>query len=618
MDNRFALALKYYDSRLPEEAWKIVAEMIAAPDAALEVLGFACGLRLEARAFAEVSALAERIIARDPKNLAAWLFKAQALVLAGDTKADALVRAALALPGQHPAGWNNLGNALDAMGQVDDACKAFARAIAEAPDFSFAHNNLGATLAGQGQFSAAAASYRKALQFDPQNYAALNNLGVALLEQGLAPDARAAFERVLAADPGNRDAADNRLYAEIYMQEDPRIIHAAHAAWGKSQPVPPPMRPMDTNPERRLRIGYISPDFRQHSVSYFFSPLLAAHDPAAVEVFCYADVAHPDAVTARLKSIAQHWRDISGLGDDAVYKLIHTDQIDILIDLAGHTKGNRLAVFARRAAPVQVTAIGYPAATGLGAMDYRLCDAVTDPAPDADAWAVEALVRLPSGMLSYAPPDAPATNPLPAAADGHITFGSFNKLAKISAMTVTLWADVLKAQPASRLVIKSKPLVEAETRKRLEKAFAACGIETERLALYGWLPGDRAHLELYNTIDIALDTFPYNGTTTTCEALWMGVPVLTLAGQGHAARVGASLLSQVGLGEWIMESADEVAHQAARLGGDMAALIELRGGLRARVAASPLCDGGVHARDVEQAYRAMWQKACAVTGSSAG
>ena len=617
MDNRFALALKYYDTKLPEEAWRIVRELIAAPDAPLDVLGFACGLRLEARDFSAVEALAARIIAREPEDLGAWLFKTQALVLAGAPD-DSALRTALALPGEHPAGWNNLGNALDAAGRVQDACVAFERAIQQAPDFSMAHNNLGATLAGQGHFAAAASAYRKALQTDPQNGAAMNNLGVALLEQGMAAKARTMFERVLAADPGDRDAADNRLYSAIYTEDDPRAIHAAHAAWGKSQPVPPPLRPADANPIRRLRIGYVSPDFRQHSVSYFIAPLLAAHDPAAVEVFCYADVAQPDAVTARLRPMAQHWRDICGLDDDAVYKLIRTDQIDILIDLAGHTKGNRLAVFARRAAPVQVTAIGYPSATGLAAMDYRLCDDVTDPAPEADAWSVEALVRL-SAMHCYAPPqDAPPLGPLPALANGFVTFGSFNKLAKVSPETVDLWSAVLKAVPGSRLVIKTKPLVEADTRARFEKAFAAHGITPERLHLRGWLPGDRAHLKLYKTIDVALDTFPYNGTTTTCEALWMGVPVVTLAGQGHAARVGASLLTQVGLGECIAASSDEFAAGAGRLAGDLSALALLRDGLRARMTSSRLCDGPAHARDVERAYRAMWQKACGLTGSSAG
>jgi predicted O-linked N-acetylglucosamine transferase (SPINDLY family) len=355
----------------------------------------------------------------------------------------------------------------------------------------------------------------------------------------------------------------------------------------------------------------MSPDFRQHSVSFFLEPLLAAHDPAAVQVFCYADVAQPDAVTQRLMSYVHHWRDVAGCRDDDLCRVLAADRIDILVDLAGHTKGNRLAVFAQRSAPVQVTAIGYPATTGLAAMDYRLCDAVTDPPPEADAWSVETLVRLDAGLHCYRPPaNAPAVGPLPAQAAGYITFGAFNKLAKISRDTVALWAEVLKAVPTSRLLVKTKPLAEAETRARLERAFADAGIAPARLELRGWEAQDRAHLDLYNHVDIALDTTPYNGTTTTCEALWMGVPVLTLAGRGHAARVGASLLSQVGLTDWIADNADAFVARARTATADTSALASLRKDLRATVAASPLCDGAVYARAVEGAYRAMWRKAC--------
>ena len=616
MDNRFALALKYYDAKLPHEAWALVREMLADPAPALDLLSLAAALRMEARAFGEAADFADRIIARDPVNLAAHLLKAQALFLGGrNAEAEATYRVALNLPGVHPSGWNNLGNILDDVGRPDDAKAAFARAIADAPDFSMAHNNLGTTLAGQGQFAAAVTAHRKALACDPKNLAALNNLGVALLEQGLAAEAVAAFDAVLAADPSNPDAADNRLYAGIYTEDDPRAVHAAHAAWGKSCPVVASRKPIDPKPERRLRIGYVSPDFRQHSVSFFVETLLAAHDPKTVEIFCYADVAQPDAVTARLKHHAQHWRDVQGLSADELFKLIVTDQIDVLVDLAGHTKGNRLAVFARRPAPVQVTALGYPATTGLPAMDYRLCDAATDPAPTADAYAVETLVRL-SGLHCYAPPkDAPTVGTLPALAAGHVTFGAFNKLAKISPATIVLWAQVLKAIPNARLIIKTKPLAEAETRMRLESAFGAHGIKAGRLDLRGWSAEDRAHLDLYNRVDIALDTAPYNGTTTTCEALWMGVPVLTIAGRGHAGRVGASLLSQVGLKDWIATDPTEFVAHAARMAADTSRLAALRQGLRQAVAASPLCDGPAYARAVEAAYRAMWRQACSPSGS---
>ena len=615
MDKRLDLALKYYDVKLPDEAWKIVADLVAAPDAGLEVLGFAAALRLQARAFAEVVALADRMLALDGENPGAWLFKTQALFHAGEASADIAFRKALSLAGKHPAGWNNLGNALDALGDFKKARKAFRRAIAEAPELSLAHNNLGASFAGQGEFAAAAASYRQALQVEPGNLAALNNLGVALLEQGLPGEAVATFETVLALDPENRDAADNRLYATIYTESDPRVVHSLHAAWGKAQPPAPALKPRDPQPERKLRVGYVSSDFRQHSVSFFAAPLLAAHDPAAVEVFCYADVVTGDAITRRIKKAAHHWRNIARLSDTEVFDQVRADQIDILVDLAGHTKGNRLPVFARRAAPVQVTAIGYPATTGLPVMDYRLVDGVSDPAPEADGWAVERLIRL-AGMHCYEPPaDAPAPGPLPALVPNPVTFGSFNKFAKVSPETVALWARILRAAPEARLILKSKPLVEAETRARVADMFAAHGIAAARLDLRGWTPGDTAHLELYREVDIALDTVPYNGTTTTCEALWMGVPVLTLLGQGHAGRVGASLLMQAGLRDWVATTPEQYVARAAEFVSDLASLAALRKGLRKIVAASQLCDAKAYARNVEKAYRAMWRQATAADSS---
>jgi len=618
VDRRFTLALKYYESGLPGEAWEALRDAAAESGAPTDVLGLAATLRLDAGAFEDAVVLCERLLAVEPTHVPAWLWKAQALFQAGHTAAaEHAMTSAAALPGKHPAGWNNLGNLLDDLGRPQDAQAALNRAIAQAPDFSLAHNNLGTVLAGQGQYAAAAAAHRKALEWDAHNLAAMNNLGVALLEQGLAREAVAAFDKVRAVDPSMHDAADNRLYADIYSERDPRAIHAAHVAWGKSAPAVPAMRPADPSPTRRLRVGYVSPDFRRHSVSFFVEPLLAAHDANAVEAFCYADVAHGDAVTARLKAAAQHWRDSNRLSNDALLNLVREDHIDILVDLAGHTKGNRLAVFARRAAPVQVTAWGYPATTGLPAMDYRLCDGVTDPLSEADLWSVEALVRLAPGLHCYAPPaDAPTVGPLPALAARRITFGSFNKLAKISPATVALWSAALKAVPGSRLLLKTKPLAEAETRTRIEHMFAVQGIDAGRLDLRGWVPGDQGHLDLYNQIDIALDTVPYNGTTTTCEALWMGVPVLTAAGRGHAARVGASLLAQANMTAWVVP-ADEFAARAAAFARGLDGLVRIRQNLRAQIAASPLCDAAAHARGVEAAYRAIWRKACAVTGSSA-
>ncbi|MHB1204889.1 MAG: O-linked N-acetylglucosamine transferase, SPINDLY family protein, partial [Rhodospirillaceae bacterium] len=411
--------------------------------------------------------------------------------------------------------------------------------------------------------------------------------------------ATATFDAVLHAAPGGADAQDNRLYARLYVEDDPAVTAADHNAWGAALPPAAALPIADLDPDRRLRVGYVSPDFRRHAVASFLTPYIGAQDKAAVEVFCYADVLQPDAVTERLRGHADHWHSVHGWSDGTLAAQIAADRIDILVDLAGHTQGNRLGMFARRAAPIQITGLGYPATTGLAAMDYRFCDAVTDP-PGAERYATENLLRLEPSLHCY--------EPLPALAAGFVTFGSFNKLAKISDAAVRLWAQVLGRQPGSRLVVKSKPLTEESTRLRLAARFAGLGVDPQRLELTGWRPDDGDHMGLYGRIDIALDTFPYNGTTTTCEALWMGVPVLTLKGTGHTARVSASLLTAVGLPEWIAETPEAFGAIAAANAADLPALARLREGLRERVSRSALCDAPTHARGVEAAYRALWRK----------
>ena len=307
--------------------------------------------------------------------------------------------------------------------------------------------------------------------------------------------------------------------------------------------------------ERRLKIGYVSPDFCQHSVAYFIEPLLRAHERQAVEVFCYADVTRPDSVTARLRGYADHWLITVGRSDDELAERILTDSIDILVDLAGYTSKNRLGVFARKAAPVQVSWLGYPNTTGLAAMDYRLVDAVTDPVGEADAWASETLVRVDGGFLCYGSgKDVPKPTVPPCLTSRTVTFGSFNNPAKLSDATLDTWARLLERLPKTRLLLKGKPLGDAATRSFFLSRLAERGVAPERVELVAWLSNEAMHLALYDRVDIALDPFPYNGTATTCEALWMGVPVVTLLGDRHAGRVGASLLTQVGFTDWIAGS----------------------------------------------------------------
>ena len=305
---------------------------------------------------------------------------------------------------------------------------------------------------------------------------------------------------------------------------------------------------------------------------------------------------------------ADHWLVTVGLSDDDLAERIRTDGIDILVDLAGHTAKNRLGVFARKPAPVQVTWLGYPNTTGLKAIDYRLVDAVTDPVGQADAWASESLVRLEGGFLCYAgSKDAPEPTMPPCLTTGTVTFGSFNNPAKLSEATLDTWARLLARLPQARLLLKGNPFADAATRALFLSRLSERGVAAERVELVAWLPSEATHLALYNRVDVALDPFPYNGTTTTCEALWMGVPVVTLRGDRHAGRVGASLLTQVGLTDWIAGSVEEYLQIAATLAGNPQHLNDLRRTLRPRLAASPLCDGRAFARKIEATYRTMWQ-----------
>jgi predicted O-linked N-acetylglucosamine transferase (SPINDLY family) len=328
-----------------------------------------------------------------------------------------------------------------------------------------------------------------------------------------------------------------------------------------------------------------------------------------VEIFCYADVMHPDPVTDRLQGFADHWLATIGMSDDEMAARIRSDSVDILVDLAGHTAHNRLMVFARKPAPVQVTWLGYPNTTGLGAIDYRLVDAVTDPNGAADAFVSEIPLRLTDGFLCYGGPrEAPEPADPPCLKTGVVTFGSFNNPAKVSTATFDAWAKLLTRLPEARLLLKGKSFADNTTRALFIARLGERGVTPERIELVAWAPSNAAHLALYERVDIALDPFPYNGTTTTCEALWMGVPVVTLRGNRHAGRVGASLLSHSRLTDWIADSVEDYVEIAVELAGNPVRLHDLRRSLRLRLATSPLCDSKAFAAQIEAAFRTMWQR----------
>ncbi|MCA9310161.1 MAG: tetratricopeptide repeat protein, partial [Phycisphaerales bacterium] len=422
---------------------------------------------------------------------------------------------------------NSLGTALLQIGHIDEAVAAFEAVLSSSPTNLEACTNLGNALKSAGRLEEAASAYDRALRLAPESEVAANGLGNALLGQGRIDEAVAAYRRALAIRPDYDTARSNLILALNYAADlapaqvvKPARVWGARLGAATSPIVAHHANPPD--PERRLRIGFVSPDFRTHSCAYFLDPLFQAHDRDACEFFAYAEVPAPDAFTERLQRACGHWRSTVGRSDADVARQVIDDGIDILVDAAGHTAGNRLSLFARRPAPVQVTWLGYPNTTGLDAIGTRLVDTATDPEGDTelDACYAERRLRLPHCFICYAPPDVGAEiGPLPARQSGTITFGSFNNLPKMTARVIEVWAGVLRAVPGSRLLLKNRSLTDEATRDRFRAMFEAQGVEGERIDNAGWTRGTREHLETYNRVDIALDTFPYNGTTTTCEAL---------------------------------------------------------------------------------------------------
>jgi len=437
--------------------------------------------------------------------------------------------------------------------------------------------------------------------------------------QGDIAGAITCYKKAVELNPGYDKAHSNLIFTmHCEPSIDPDAIFSESLAWwrrhGASEVNRFGANKFDHNRlalSKRLRIGYVSPDFRQHSVSNFFLPLLMAHDRNEMEIFCYAEVKRPDDMTVRIRALADRWCSTVGLGDDAVVQQIYEDRIDILIDLAGHTANSRLLVFARKPAPVQVTWLGYPNTTGMPVMDYRLTDEIADPEGNGDEYHSETLVRLKDGFLCYLPPDcAPDVSRLPALESGGITFGSFNNIHKVNEKVIEVWSQILWQVPGSSLLLKSKSLADESTRRRYMDLFIKNGATFDQIKMVPATPSIPEHLDLYNRVDIGLDPFPYNGTTTTCEALWMGVPVVTLRGDRHSARVGASILTRVGLEELITVNEEEYVNRAVRLTCVYDRLKELRAGMRQRMLASPLCASKAFARAVEGVYREIWKSRC--------
>lgn len=481
-----------------------------------------------------------------------------------------------------------------------------------APDGDF--KSLGMNLANrvkvlrrQGLLGNSEQLCRWGLQRYPNHVLILTALGAVRLSQGLVEEAIACLRLAVTAGPENCSIHSNLLmamnYSERCSQEDIFVesrkwdaLH--HVDCSDAEPNNERPIPSEYSGDSRIRLGFVSSDFRTHSVSYFFEPILKCIDGNKFETFCYSDVTVPDVVTERLKSLSCHWVETSSLEDVAFIEQIRADRIAILIDLAGHTGGNRLRVFSGRAAPIQVTWLGYPNTTGLSTIDYRFTDEIADPAGDSDTLHSEKLLRLKNGFLCYRPlEDSPEIGVSPRLTNGYVTFGSFNNISKMSPGVIAVWARILRKVVNSRLLLKCHNFADHATAERFVGYFADFGITRDRIEVRPVVPDTRGHLAVYNEIDIALDTFPYNGTTTTFEALWMGVPVITLSGDRHAARVGASILARLGLHDLVALSVNEYINLAERLAYNVNRLEKLHSSIRRDLAESCLCNAELFAEE---------------------
>ena len=554
-----------------------------------------------------------RTTARWPEAAEAWyhLGNAELAALAFGA-AEQAYRRALALSPGHLAALNNLGNALQALGRNEEALASYLEALRIAPEFVTASNNASAAARALGRMDQAIGLLREALAVAPGFPTIHCNLGNLLKDVGRMDEAIGSFRRTLELDPEDLVTHSNLAYAVTFLPGfDAAAILRENRAFDQVQAralTPRKDHPNDPDPGRRLRIGYVSPDFREHCQSLFTIPLLSRHDHARFEVFCYARIPKPDAVTRRIQGYADHWRDTTALGDAEVAERVAADRIDLLVDLTMHMANGRPLLFARKPAPVQAAWLAYPGTTGLAAMDYRVTDPYLDPPGEHDDCYSETSVRLPDTFWCYDPLTAePRPGPLPALANGWVTFGSLNNFCKVNPAVLALWARVLTAVPESRLLLLSQP---GEHRQRVLDLLEAGGVHPGRIEFAAFRPR-LDYLALHRRVDLGLDTFPYNGHTTSLDAFWMGVPVVTRLGATVVGRAGWSQLCNLDLRPLAAIDDESFVAIATELARDLPRLARLRAELRPRMEASPLMDGERFTRNLEAAWRRMWEAWCA-------
>jgi protein O-GlcNAc transferase len=540
--------------------------------------------------------------------------------LTGKKEIDAAVMAlnqALAIRPEFPEALYNLGNALAAKSDLNGAIAAYGRAAALRPDHADTWYNLGIVLRDTDRPDDAEDAYRRSIALRPNFARAHNNLGNALKDQARLTEAIAEYREAMELQPENALLHSNLLYSMQYDDAyDAEALAEEHRVWNQhhAEPLAKLIQPHlnDRAPERRLRIGYVSPDFFSHCLSLFMIPLFSNQDRKSFELYCYSLVRRPDDVTERIRGYVDVWRPILGLSDAEAAAKIREDRIDILMDMTMHMMGSRLLIFAQKPAPVQLAWLAYPGTTGLSTMDYRLTDPYLDPPGVGDHLYSEKSIRLPNTFWCYDPRNSVLTvNPLPAESRGFVTFGCLNNFCKVNEPTVRLWARVLRGVEKSRMVILSP---QGSHRKKLLGLFESEGVDAGRIDLVGLRPRPE-YLRHYHGIDIGLDTLPYNGHTTSLDSYWMGVPVVTRVGNTIVGRAGLSQLSNLGLTELVTHTPEEFVRIAVQLANNLPRLAQMRRELRARMEASPLMDRKKFARDVEAVYRQIWRNLCAGGGT---
>jgi len=511
---------------------------------------------------------------------------------------------------------NNLGAALFRDRQWETAIYYYQQALILAPDQPYTHFNLGLTFYRLGQLTKAMEYFQQALTLAPGLASKVYlNLAHVLSDRGQSEEALDYYRRALQIEPWNDTIQMSLVFTLNHASNyDAKTIFAEHQKFNERYALPlaaliKPHRNLP-NKQKKLKVAYVSPDFRGHVVGLFMEPILAHHDHEHFEIFCYYNNTYDDKITGRLRSYVDHWVNCVHLSDAEIVEQIRADQIDILVDLAGQTADHQLLVFARKPAPVQVTYLGYPYTTGLTAIDYRITDGYLDQAGLNEHFNTETPFKMPACLFCYQPySHSPPVNALPALTQGYVTFSSFNRYDKINLPLLELWAQVLTAVPNSKLVIQMCSFKDPATKQAFQTQVEQLGIDEERLILKECRLAPK-HLETYHQVDIALDSYPFNGGMTTCEALWMGIPVVSWMGERQVSRMGLSILSTIGLNQLVAPTPHEYLNICIRLANNIESLQRLRTTLRERMLSSPLMDAATFTRHLEAGYRNMWQKWC--------